>query len=385
MALEPIRDAATHEPSMHVASAGIPSATLAPLGWDAGWAVTFEPFAAEGHRPARVVAVHREVSIVRDESGDHPATVAGAFRWSALAASDYPTVGDWVALSENDVIAAILPRRTAFRRMATDASRRGAALDDEQVMAANIDVALLVAGLDNDFNLRRIERYLAVAWSSQVEPVVVLNKSDLADDVDGRLVAVEAIAPGVPAIPVSARNGDGLDELQVHLRPGATAAILGSSGVGKSTLVNALLGEERQRTASVREDDSRGRHTTTHRELFQLPGGALLVDTPGIRALEVIGADEGVEVAFDDIADFATDCRFSDCRHEGEPGCAVLQAIDDGRLSADRLTHARKLEREVARHMRDADPRARAEHRRRWRVIQKSVGEHMQRKYGGER
>ena len=171
------------------------------------------------------------------------------------------------------VIGAILPRRNVFKRMAPDSTRRGAALDDEQIMASNIDVALLVAGLDNDFNLRRIERYLAVAWSSGITPVVVLNKSDLADDVDGRLVAVDAIAPGVAAIAVSARTGAGLDDLRGHLRPGTTAAILGSSGVGKSTLVNALLGEDRQATGEVRESDSRGRHTTTHRELFELPGG----------------------------------------------------------------------------------------------------------------
>src|SRR5262245_4989854 len=363
----------------------IPSAALASLGWDAGWAAAFEPFVAEGRRPARVVAVHRGVSLGRDPPGDRAAPRAGALRWSALAASDYPTVGDWVALGETDVIAAILPRRTAFRRMATDASRRGGGPDDEQVMAANIDVALLVAGLDNDFNLRRIERYLAVAWSSEVQPVVVLNKSDLADDVDGRLVAVEAIAPGVPAMPLSARTGEGLEALRVHLQPGTTAAILGSSGVGKSTLVNALLGEERQRTAAVREDDSRGRHTTTHRELFELPGGALLVDTPGIRALEVIGADEGVDVAFDDVLDIAAACRFSDCRHDGEPGCAVRAALADGRLSEDRLASHRKLEREIARAARENDPRARAEHRRTWKIISKSVDEHMQRKYGAER
>src|SRR5262249_54027751 len=157
------------------------------------------------------------------------------------------------------------------------------------------------------------------------------------DDIDGRLVAVEAVAPGVAALPVSARTGEGLEALRARLRPGRTAAILGSSGVGKSTLVNALLGEDRQRTGAVREDDSRGRHTTTPRELFELPGGALLVDTPGIRALEVIGADDGVEIAFDDIADFASACRFSDCQHQGEPGCAVQMAIHEGRLSEDRL------------------------------------------------
>lgn len=354
------------------------------LGWDAGWAEAFEAFEGNGHSPARVVAVHRDTSVVRDAGGDRSAGVSGSFRFAALAQSDFPTVGDWVAVDGSGVIDAVLPRRSVFRRMASDASRRGARLDDEQIMASNIDVALLVAGLDNDFNLRRIERYLAVAWSSEVTPVVVLNKSDLADDVDGRLVAVEAIAPGVPAIPVSARTGAGLDQLRVHLRPGTTAAILGSSGVGKSTLVNALLGEDRQATAAVREGDSRGRHTTTHRELFELPGGALLVDTPGIRALEVLGADEGVDAAFDDVTDIASACRFSDCRHEGEPGCAIRAALADGSLTEDRLASHRKLERELARVAREGDPRARAEHRRTWRIIQKSVDEHMQRKYGGE-
>jgi ribosome biogenesis GTPase len=362
----------------------IETSGLDHLGWDAGWAEAFEPFAGDGHRPARVVAVHRDTSVVRDAAGDQSAGVSGSFRFAALAQSDFPTVGDWVAVDGSGVIDGVLPRRSAFRRMASDASRRGARLDDEQIMAANIDVALLVAGLDSDFNLRRIERYLAVAWSSAITPVVVLNKSDLADDVDGRLVAVEAVAPGVPAIPVSARTGAGLDDLLVHLRPGSTAAILGSSGVGKSTLVNALLGEERQATAAVRENDSRGRHTTTHRELFELPGGALLVDTPGIRALEVLGADEGVDVAFDDVADIAAACRFSDCRHEGEPGCAIRAALADGSLTADRLASHRKLERELARVAREGDPRARAEHRRTWRIIQKSVDEHMHRKYGGD-
>ncbi len=358
---------------------------LDALGWDTGWADAFAAVARAGHRPARVVAVHRETSIVRDDRGDRPATVSGSFRFDALAHSDFPTVGDWVSVDQDDVVATILPRRTVFKRMAADGSRRGSRLDDEQVMAANVDVALLVAGLDNDFNLRRIERYLAVAWSSAITPVVVLNKADLADDVDGRLVAVDAIAAGVAVVAVSAWTGQGLDALRTHLRPGTTAAILGSSGVGKSTLVNALLGEDRQATSEVRASDSRGRHTTTHRELFELPDGALLVDTPGIRALEVLGADEGVDEAFDDIVDIAATCRFSDCGHDGEPGCAIQAALADGRLTEDRLASHRKLERESARLAREGDPRARAEHRRTWKLISKSVGEHMERKYGRDR
>jgi ribosome small subunit-dependent GTPase A len=358
---------------------------LAALGWDEAWADAFATHAASGHRAARVVAVHREASVVRDGVGDRTAAVSGSFRFDALAASDFPTVGDWVALDPNGVIVAVLPRRTIFKRMASDASRLLSGLDDEQVMASNVDLALLVAGLDNDFNLRRIERYLAVAWSSEVLPVVVLNKTDLADDIDGRLLAVEGIAPGVAIVAVSARTGAGMDRLRSHLRPTATAAILGSSGVGKSTLVNALLGEDRQATATVRGSDSRGRHTTTHRELFELPGGALLVDTPGIRALEVLGAEAGLEAAFDEVAEIAATCRFSDCGHESEPDCAVRLALSDGRLDEGRLASFRKLEREQTSAKRQEDPRARAESRRTWKLIHKSVNEHMKRKYGDER
>jgi ribosome biogenesis GTPase len=358
------------------------------LGWDPGWDEVFAPFAAEDRTPARVIAVHKETAIIRGHGGaDVAAGVSGRFRFDALAPSDYPAVGDWVAVSgEPPVIAAVLPRRSAFVRSAADANRRSAGhLADEQVLAANVDVAFLVAGLDNDFNLRRLERYLAVAWSSGVDPVVVLNKADVADDLVGRLVAVEAIAPGVPVVVLSALTGDHVVDLAPYLGPGRTAVVLGSSGVGKSTLVNALLGEDRQSTGAVRVGDSRGRHTTTHRELFELPDGALLIDTPGIRSLEVAGADLGVEVAFDDIIELAAACRFRDCRHEGEPGCAVRGAVADGRLSEDRLASHRKLERELAHAERKVDPRARAEEARRWKAISKSVSRHMQTKYGEDR
>jgi len=366
------------------------------IGWDPEWAAAFAPFAAAGRRPARVVAVHKDASVVRDRQGlDGPATVSGRFRFDALASSDFPAVGDWVALEPPTVgasaddpatIIAVLPRRSAFVRSAADANRRTAGhLVDEQVIASNVDVAFLVAGLDADFNLRRLERYLAVAWSSGVAPVIVLNKADIARDLDGRLVAVGAIAPSVPIVVLSALTGDDLADLWAHLVPGHTSVVLGSSGVGKSTLVNALLGEQRQATADVRADDSHGRHTTTHRELFALPGGALLIDTPGIRSLEVAGADEGVDTAFDDIAELAAGCRFTDCRHESEPGCAIRRALDAGTLGSARIESYRKLERELAHVERKGDPRAQAAERRRWRTIHKAVGRHMQDKYGEDR
>jgi len=366
--------------------------TLAALGWDGWFARAFEEHRRLGRTAARVIAVHKDTAIVRDEVSDRSAFVSGRFRHEALASSEFPAVGDWVALEPSDattsdpVIAAVLPRRSAIRRSAGDASRRGGGrLADDQVMAANVDVALIVAGLDADFNLRRLERYLAVAWASEVTPVLILNKTDIADDLEGRRIAVEAIAPGVPVISMSAREGTGLETLHGHLRPGQTTVVLGSSGVGKSTLLNTLLGERRQATREVRGDDARGRHTTTHRELFALPGGALLIDTPGIRSLEVAGADEGVRAAFDDVEQLALGCRFTDCGHESEPGCAVRLALLEGRLERARLEAFRKLGRELAHQTRREDPVAAAEERRRWKQIHKAVGRQMVDKYGEER
>jgi ribosome biogenesis GTPase len=366
---------------------------LTDLGWDPGWAAAFLPHDAAGLRPARVVAAHRDSWVLAHPDGDDTqGIVAGRLRHEALGPGDLPAVGDWVAVGRQPgdqgpaVIQGVLPRRTAFTRNAGEERRSGARLAGEQVLAANVDVAFVVAGMDGDFNLRRIERYLAVAWSGGATPVIVLNKSDVAADPDGLRIAAEAVAPGVDVRPVSALAGQGVDELRAaHLARGRTAVVLGSSGVGKSTLVNALLGTERQRTAAVRDDDSRGRHTTTHRELVRLPGGSLLIDTPGIRSLGVAGAADGLEPAFSDIAEIAAACRFNDCRHEGEPGCAVRAALADGRLSADRLASHRKLEREAAHVARANDPLLRAEERRKWRAIHVSVNQHMKRKYGSER
>jgi ribosome biogenesis GTPase / thiamine phosphate phosphatase len=367
-------------------------AGLAELGWDPGWATAFLPYDAAGLRPARVVAAHRDAWVVAQPShpDDADAIVSGRFRHEALGPGDLPAVGDWVATTPADpgsplVIQAVLPRRTAFTRSAGE-ERTAGKLVAEQVLAANVDIAFVVAGMDGDFNLRRLERYLAVAWSGGSTPVIVLNKADVADDAEGLRVAAEAIAPGVEVRAVSALTGTGVDALRdAHLARGRTAVVLGSSGVGKSTLVNALVGSERQRTGAVREDDSRGRHTTTHRELVRLPGGALLIDTPGIRSLGVAGLSDGLGPTFADIADLALRCRFSDCRHDGEPGCAVQAALADGTLAEERLASHRKLEREAAHVARASDPLLRAEERRKWRAIHVSVNQHMKRKYGNDR
>src|SRR5262245_9614598 len=351
--------------------------TLQDLGWDPGWAAAFLPFDAAGWQPARVVAAHRDAWAVATPPGARDAVIAGRLRHEAVGPGDLPAVGDWVAASGLDgrdtvVIQAVLPRRTAFGRN-TSIDGYAGNLAGEQVLAANVDVALLVTSLDGDFNLRRLERYLAVAWSGGATPVIVLNKADVAGDAAGLRVAAEAVAPGVEVRLISALTGDGVADLaDDHLVSGRTAVVLGSSGVGKSTLVNALLGHQRQRTSAVREDDSRGRHTTTHRELIRLPVGALLIDTPGIRSIGVSGATDGVDTAFADIADLAAGCRFRDCRHDGEPGCAVRAALDDGTLDAARFASHRKLEREAAHVARQGDPIARAAERRRWKAIHAS-------------
>lgn len=365
----------------------VPSPAPAGLGWDDGWSAGFVPFTGGRRRPARVIAAHRDAWIVATHGGDRDAAVSGRLRHQAVRPGDLPAVGDWVAVDADPdvdgpaVIHAVLPRRSAFSRSADD----GTAIT-EQVLAANVDVALIVTGLDGDFNLRRLERYLAVAWSGGATPVVLLNKADIAADADGLRIAAEAVSPGVEVRVIAALTGAGVAELaEDHLRPGRTAVVLGSSGVGKSTLVNTLLGERRLRTAGVRADDGRGRHTTTHRELHRLPGGGLLIDTPGIRSLAVAGADEGLAPLFADVEALAASCRFADCRHHGEPGCEVRAAIADGRLTADRLASHRKLEREAAHVARSADRLLREADRRRWKIIQTASREHMARKYGGER
>jgi ribosome biogenesis GTPase / thiamine phosphate phosphatase len=339
---------------------------LTALGWDDARAEQFEPHANAGLIPGRVAVQHRGAYDVVTELGELRCDVAGRL-YDGSDTADLPAVGDWVAIAarpgeRSGTVQAVLPRRTKFsRKTAWQAA-------EEQVLAANVDVVLIVTSLNEDLNLRRLERYLTLAWESGARPIFVLTKADLADDVDASVAEVDSIAFGVPILPISNVTGSGLDELRHHLAPGVTAALLGSSGVGKSTLVNTLAGEELLETREIR-DDGKGRHTTTRRELVQLPGGALVIDTPGMREIQLWVADEGLEEAFEDITVLFDQCRFSDCAHESEPGCAVKAAIADGTLSEERWESYLKLQRELAHLDRRLDKRAAAEERKRWKAL----------------
>jgi ribosome biogenesis GTPase len=283
-------------------------------------------------------------------------TVAGRLRHEASSGADLPAVGDWVALHD-ETIHAVLPRRSAFqRKVAFHAT-------EAQVLAANIDTVFVVTGLDEDFSARRLERYLTLAWESGATPAVVLTKADLCDDPLAMLLEAEQVAVGVQAHVVSNVTGEGLDELVTYLAPAKTVALLGSSGVGKSSLVNRLFDDEVQVTKELAEDGT-GRHTTTARQLFRLPGGAMLVDTPGLREVQLWDADEGIQEAFSDVDELAADCRFNDCAHMREPGCAVQAAIDEGRLPRERLQSYRALQRELKRLAAKQDGRLRSEERK---------------------
>ena len=311
---------------------------LHKLGWDDGWEASFADHRAAGLVPARVAIQHRGAYDLIAETGEMRASATTRL----FKSDELPAVGDWVGLDlATNLVEAVLDRRTSISRKEVWEATR------EQVLAANIDVAFLVQALPLDFNVRRLERYLAMAWESGAQPIVLLTKTDLVEDVTTYLDDVETITLGsCPALAVSAKTGAGLEQLRPWLEPNRTAVLLGSSGVGKSTIVNALVGEELIRTQEIREHDGRGRHTTTHRELIVLEAGGVILDTPGIRELQLWDAD--LEQTFADVEEIAAECRFSDCNHDQEPGCAIRAALEDGSLSVERWQSYVKLQRELA-------------------------------------
>jgi len=333
---------------------------LEALGWDAATASAFEQLQDDNLFPARVAAQHRGEYVLFSADGDVRAKSSGRLFYDREVGGELPAVGDWVGVRPPATIMSILPRRSAF-------VRKNAGNDSiDQVLASNVDTAFLLAGLDADFSLRRLERYLTTAWESGAQPVVVPTKTDLCADVDAAVLEVESVAIAVPVHPVCNLSGEGLELLEAYLQPGSTAVLLGSSGVGKSSLLNRLAGRELMRTKAVAADGT-GRHTTTHRELVLLPGGGLVIDTPGLRELQFWEGD--VSAAFEDVEALAAECRFRDCAHTREPGCAVLRAVDEGTLELDRLRSWRKLQRELESIAARTDKRLRAARKKRWKQV----------------
>lgn len=321
---------------------------LATLGWDDYFSRQFEDLDRDGLIPARIVEQHKNRYIAYGEHGEWQAEVTGRYLHVLAGFAGFPAVGDWVGIEpvpneDRALIHALLDRRTQFVRKVA-----GSGIE-EQVVASNVDVVFLVTGLDGNFNLRRIERYLTEAWSSGAQPVIVLNKADLCDDVAACVRAVESVAPGAPVHAVSAARNEGVDVVRSYLTPGRTIAFLGSSGVGKSTIINRLLGEDRQVVQTVSNAVGKGRHTTTSRSLLLYPDGGMIIDTPGMRELQLWASEGDVGQSFTDIELLAGRCRFRDCTHTTEPGCAVLAAVDDGSLDEDRYRNYMKLQREVRR------------------------------------
>jgi ribosome biogenesis GTPase / thiamine phosphate phosphatase len=356
---------------------------LARLGYSPYFAGHFAALAegSPSRLPARVVTEHRGAYRVHDGANERWAVIAGRLRHEATSPLDLPAVGDWVVLDETPdaegraMVQAILPRRTAF-------VRRAAGLDKKpQVVAANVDRVFLVSSLNRDFSPRRLERYLALARESGAEPVILLSKADLVDP--GPMIEeATAVARGVPIHASSSETGEGIDVVRAYLEGDATGVLLGSSGVGKSTLINRLLGEDRLATSPVRDDDDKGRHTTVRRELVVLPTGGIVIDTPGMREIGLWDTSSSLDETFDDVAAIAAGCRFTDCRHEKEPGCAVQRAIAEGSLPADRVASYKSLQKEGERLEVLSDGRARAEENRKNRAQQRALRAHLQKKRG---
>jgi ribosome biogenesis GTPase len=336
------------------------------LGWNDELEASFEPYRQRGFHAARVAAQYKGAYVVYWDGPDLWAELPGRMLHRAEGALDLPAVGDWVVFEplpppSRSMIHALLPRRSAFVRKVAGQTTQ------EQVVAANVDVVFLVNGMDEDLNPRRIERYLTLAWESGASPVIVLTKSDICPDLESALGDVQGVALGVPIHMVSNVTGDGIAELGTYMGSGRTIALLGSSGVGKSSLVNSLVGEEVQTVKEIRED-GRGRHTTTHRELISLPQGGLVLDTPGMRELQLWEASDGIQGSFEDIVLLSHSCRFRDCTHRSEPGCAIRKAINSGKLKAARYESYLKLQRELQFLETRRDKRARSEARKKIRA-----------------
>lgn len=347
---------------------------LETLGWREYFQKALEEAGQRDALVARVVEEWPGKYVLRGESGDWDGIPSGRLKNQAVSKAQLPCVGDWVWCSRPQTgvgggqlsrVEGVLPRRTVIKRMIPGG--------DEQVLASNVDFVFIVTSLNQDFNLRRLERYLSIAWESGASPVIVLNKADLCDDAEARVQEARTIAGETAVLVTSALAGEGLDPMCGALGPGVTGVFLGSSGVGKSTLVNQLRGEAVQATAEIREDDSKGRHTTTRRSLIRIPGQGMIIDTPGLREIQIRVDERSLSTTFDDVDRLAKGCRFPDCRHESEPGCAVKTALESGELTAERFASFLKLRQEVAAHQRLHDKRIAANTKRRWKSIQKSM------------
>jgi ribosome biogenesis GTPase len=351
--------------------------TLAELGWDSFFIETFQAMDMPDKIPARVIGQERNRYKVLHYHGEVFATISGHALYHEMPDDIRPVVGDWVVIRSSTVggdtlIEAVLPRKTKIsRQVAGGRGRYTGGNTEEQVLAANVDTVFIVCSLDNErnTNLRRIERYLTMVWSAGAFPVIILNKVDLCPDVPATVSEVEQIAMGVPIVIISATEKLGLKTLEEYLAKGKTAVFLGPSGVGKSSIINALLDEERIKVSEVRESDFRGRHTTTRRELFLLPKGGMVIDTPGIREIHLWGEEDDINSAFQDIEQLANECRFRDCSHGAEPDCAVQRAITEGIIDSKRLHNYQKLQRETSYLAARQDDKTRVEEKLKWKKI----------------
>jgi ribosome biogenesis GTPase / thiamine phosphate phosphatase len=348
---------------------------LAQLGWSDRHAHSFTSYCQSEFTVGRIAREYRNSYLLYTEQGEQSAEVTGKLRHQATGIQDFPAVGDWVVIQtrvseQRATIHAILPRTSKFSRKVA-----GSAIE-EQIIATNVDTVFLVSGLDGDLNLRRIERYLILAWESGVNPVILLNKADLCLNLEQCLMEVKEIAMGVPIVMLSAMQQQGMELLQPYLQPGKTIVLLGSSGVGKSTITNQLKGESVQTVQAVRLGDDRGKHTTTHRQLMILPSGALIIDTPGMRELQVWSATEGLPETFMDIETLVEQCRFRNCQHESEPGCAIQQALAAGQLDPKRFLNYQKLQREAQHLARKQNQRLTLAEKERWKKMTKASRNH---------